>query len=320
MAKKALGKGIDALIHSGSEEEKQESGQEGGIRTIPVDLISANPEQPRKHFSEESLKELADSIQSQGVLQPILVSRYEEGFRVIAGERRLRAARLAGLNEIPALVRELAPAEELELALVENIQREDLDPIEEAQAYRKLMDDNGLNQEQLAKQVGKNRSTIANSLRLLNLPEEIQSALAEFTLFAGHARALLSVEKPEDQLEVFHRVVKEGLSVRETEALARGDALPPAGGPPPAADAQAGDAQAGESGADTATKKSSSGKHGDSGREQPKDPQIREIEEQLIHHLGTRVRIRGDLNRGKVEIDYFSMDDLDGLMELLGSK
>jgi ParB family transcriptional regulator, chromosome partitioning protein len=215
MSKKALGKGIGALLGEDARGE--------GAPTVEVSLsaLKANPHQPRQEFSESSLRELADSIREKGVLQPILVEQGEEGeYFIIAGERRARAARLAGLQTIPVIVRQFSRQEMLEIALIENVQREDLTPMEQAQAYRALMDMGGLNQEQLALRVGKERSTVANTLRLLKLPESAQDALSKVTITAGHARALLTVVNPADATVLLKRIVDSGISVREAEEAA----------------------------------------------------------------------------------------------------
>lgn len=286
MSKRALGKGIDALFQT--QAEGAEDGA-AGIKTVPISRISPNPDQPRKEFSEDSLRELADSVREKGVLQPILVENRDDGsFLILAGERRWRAAKLAGLQEIPVIVRGFSEQEKLEIALIENIQREDLTPIEEAQAYKRLMEASALSQEDLSARLGKNRSTVANSLRLLKLPDDMQQALNKREISPGHARAILAVINPADQRILFNRIVAGGLSVREAENLS--------------ADLNKGIRASGEK------------------REKiPKQkiPELREMEQKLLDVLGTKVRIKGTGKKGSVEISYFSMDDLERLYSLL---
>ncbi|GGM92660.1 chromosome partitioning protein ParB [Thermus composti] len=209
MSKKpsGLGKGLDALLPK----------TPGGVVRLPLAAIRPNPHQPRKRFSPEALEELAQSIREKGLLQPLLVRPKGEGYELVAGERRYRAAQMAGLQEVPALVRDLSDREALELALVENLQREDLSPLEEARGYQALLE-MGLTQEEVAKRVGKARSTVANALRLLQLPLEVQEALEAGAITAGHARALLMLE-PEDRLWGLREILEKGLSVRQAEAL-----------------------------------------------------------------------------------------------------
>jgi ParB family chromosome partitioning protein len=283
---RALGKGIGALIAGGEERKDQ-----AGIMELPLAALAPNPQQPRREFPEAALAELAESIRAKGVLQPVLVEAGAgETYTIIAGERRVRAARLAGLQKIPAIVRQLSSAEKLEIALIENIQREDLTPIEEAQAYRRLMEEAGMSQEEVALQVGKDRSTVANSLRLLRLPPVMQEALDKGEMSPGHARAVLAVVSPADQQLLFRRIVDEGLSVREAEQIAAGmnrGKKPPAGG---------------------------SRRRSQQGR---KEPEIREIEERLIERLGTKIEIRGTKDKGRIEISYFSAEDLQRVTDLL---
>jgi ParB family chromosome partitioning protein len=286
MSKRALGKGIGALL---GEEEKRQAGATG---EVALSALRSNPGQPRKDFADARLRELADSIRQKGVLQPVLVEEDPDGrYTIIAGERRFRAAKLAGLDRIPVIVGRFAAEEKLEIALIENVQREDLTPIEEAQAYRRLMDMASLNQEQVAAKVGKDRSTVANSLRLLKLPEDMQQAIGRGDMSPGHARAILTVVNPADQAVLFRRIVDKGISVREAEEAATGM---------------------------NRGKKSSRG--GGTGEKLPqarKEPEIRELEQKLIEKLGTKVEIRGTARKGRVEIAYYSADDLDRLLELL---
>ena len=201
-------------------ESSAEYGDAAPETSIPVAKIKANPNQPRKTFDEDQLSELSESIKANGVLQPILVRKKGEGYEIVAGERRYQAAKLAGLKEIPAVVRDIAEEDVFQLALIENLQRSDLDPIEEAQGYRQLIDEKSLTQEQLAKLLSKSRPAIANTLRLLDLPKDVQGLMASGKLTAGHARAILAVPTEEGRLQLAEKVAAEGLSVRQTESIA----------------------------------------------------------------------------------------------------
>ncbi len=286
MSKRALGKGIEALLQSSSGSEEPSKSTE---RHVPLNKIYPNPDQPRKAFNEERLKELADSVREQGIIQPIIVEEYGSGYRIVAGERRFRAAQMAHLAEVPVLVRSFTEEEKLEIALIENIQREDLNPIEEANGYRQLMEAAGLSQEELAQKVGKNRSTVANSLRLLKMPESMQEALVSGEMSAGHARALLSVLNPADQMILFNRILKDGLSVREAEV-------------------QAGELNRGGRASGGAEKHASMKRQ---------DPELSKIEERLIDLFGTKVSVKGSAKKGRIEISYFSLDDLDRILEIV---
>jgi ParB family chromosome partitioning protein len=284
MSKRALGKGIGALL---GEEGK---GEPANPMEVPISSLKPSPYQPRQEFSEETLGELADSIREKGVLQPILVEAGSEGeYLIVAGERRVRAARLAGLRSIPVIVRQLTPQERLEVALIENVQREDLTPIEQANAYRSLMEMAGLSQEQLSQRVGKERSTVANTLRLLRLPDEAKEAINSGAISAGHARALLALTNPADVLVLMKRIVDRGLSVREAEDAAG------------------------------ALNKGKKGRSAGPSREttQRGDPHTREMQQALLEKLGTKVEIRGTAKKGKIEIFYFSADELERLLKLL---
>ena len=269
--KTALGKGLEALI--------PEKGEE--VLYLDIDRIFPGEHQPRKAFKDDSLKELAASIKERGVLQPIIVSRVGDGtFRLVTGERRWRAAALAGLKKIPALIKNVASRDSLEIALIENIQREDLNPIETAEAFRRLVTDFKLSQEELSDRVGKDRATISNYLRLLKLPEEIKSLIYNGSLSIGHAKAILAIDGKAHQMEAARKVIKKGLSVRETEALTKKISMP--------------------------LKVKAT-----------KDPQISSLEEKLIRNLGTKVRIFHKGKRGKIEIEYYSFEELDRLLEIL---
>ncbi|HUI70835.1 MAG TPA: ParB/RepB/Spo0J family partition protein [Spirochaetia bacterium] len=286
MSRKVLGKGIGALL--GDEGEIDQ----GSIVEVPTSALKPNPQQPRREFDEASLRELADSIRQKGVLQPVLAEPAHDGlYIIVAGERRVRAARMAGLEKVPVLVREFSSEEKLEIALIENIQREDLNPIEEALAYKKLMEIADLNQEQMASRVGKDRSTIANTLRLLKLPAEAQNAVEKGTLSPGHARAILSLVNPADQQLLFKRIVDKGISVREAEELA--------------AAFSAGKRQVGKS------------RRSGPASAARKDPEIRDIEQKLIEKLGTKVDLKGNAKKGHIEIAYYSSDDLERLLEII---
>jgi len=286
MSKKALGKGIDALL--GGDQQADAS----PIAEAAIAALRPNPEQPRRDFEEASLRGLADSIREKGVLQPILVEADDEGgYIIIAGERRVRAARLAGLEKIPVVERTFTAQEKLEIALIENVQREDLSPLEEARAYKRLMEMADLSQEQIARKVGKDRSTIANAIRLLKLPEDALAALDEGTISPGHARALLMLVNVSDQLVLLRRVIERGISVREAEEMA-------------------GALNKGKKGARTAGRASApSGQRG--------EPDIRDLEQRLIEKLGTKVEVKGSSSKGKIHISYFSADDLERILQIL---
>ena len=265
MSKGGLGRGLGALIPQNVLDDEN---HEASVTTIALDMIVPNPEQPRKQFDDVSLGELAESIQKHGVIQPIIVEKVDGKYRIVAGERRWRAARVAGLSEMPALVREYGREKRLEIALVENIQREELNPVDEAEAYRQIIEITNITQDELADRVGKSRSAVANALRLLNLPEFAKEALREGLITAGHARTVLSVmEKPKRE-ELLKKIIEEGLSVREAESLAAGfnTARHP------------GAAGAGTSQVST--------------KGQP-DANLEHIRQELIETLGTKVIIKG---------------------------
>lgn len=280
MSKFGLGKGLEALIPESAPEENG-----AGILSVPVSRLVPNADQPRKRFDDESIAELAESIKRHGVIQPLVVENDGSGgYRIIAGERRWRAATLAGLAEVPVIVKEYGREKRLEVALVENVQREDLNPIDEAEAYRQLMEATGLTQDQVAERVGKSRPAVANALRLLGLPADAMESLRSGAISAGHARALLSVLNPADRSAILRRAVDEGISVREAEALA--------------ATYNRGGRGAGAKASHPRENKAL-------------DPDLRAIEQGLIGRLGTKVAIKGDSARGSITIEYFSMDDLD---------
>jgi ParB family chromosome partitioning protein len=324
-----LGKGLDALFNAaeiagdgsgpeGSAGERAAAGGTGadsvriretiytGEAKIPLDKLKANPDQPRKVFDETELRELADSIREHGVIQPVLVEDAGDGtYTIIAGERRCRAARLAGLGEVPALIRDYSAEKRLIISLIENIQRSDLNPVEEAAAYQKLITLTGLSQDEAAARVGKSRSAVANALRLLKLPEDIRGSLEAGEISPGHARAILAVTDRRKQTLFFEEILASGLSVREAEKRAAKLNAPGGGAP-------AGNGAAGAAGSVPA------GTDGGTGRKTRRAPELGAMEEKFITTLGTKVIIEGDLNRGRIHIDYYSMEDLERLYEILG--
>jgi ParB family transcriptional regulator, chromosome partitioning protein len=260
-----------------------------GLMTLPLAKLRPNPEQPRRNFSQDSLAELASSLKTHGLIQPILVEKAADGsYLIVAGERRYRAAGMAGLAEVPVIVRAFTPEKRLEIALIENVQREDLNPVEEAEAYRALMSMGGRSQEEVADIVGKSRSAVANSIRILRLPESVLAALREGSLSAGHAKALLSVVDPGRRDMLFARIVAEGISVREAETAA-GELNNPR--------------IAAAKGAHKA--------------EKSKEPEIRQVEERLIEALGTKVSVKGDAKKGTIAIEYYSLEDLERILDVL---
>lgn len=288
--KRVLGRGLGALINSG------ERAAPAPAAPLPdavpgrkymlcaVGDISPNATQPRKSFDEAALRELSDSIREKGVIEPLIVRRSSGGLELIAGERRWRASKMAGLASVPVVVIDATDEQSLELAIIENIQREDLNAIEEAEAYRGLADKFNLSQEEVAKKVGKERATVANYMRLLKLPHEVRDELVKGTISMGHARAILSVEGHSAQTELCRRVITKGLSVREAEALARKG--------PGSAHKSTGAAPA---------------------------PEYPEIERELREIFGTRISLKDKRGKGKVEISYFSADERERILDLLRS-
>ena len=282
--KRGLGRGLDALIPStaGTLWEERETSAQEVVRQIAVDQILPNPHQPRAPIADEQLAELAASITEHGVIQPVILTQTEEGYRLVAGERRWRAARQAGLATVPALIQETTPQQMLELALVENIQRADLNPLEEANAYRRLIDDYGLTQAQVAGRVGKSRSAVANTVRLLSLPAEVQAAVMAGRISEGHARALLGLPTAEAQGAALKTVLERHLSVRQAEELVRRLLGAKSEGKP-----------------------------------RPVSPELRLVEERLESQLGTRVQIRHTKRGGRIEIHYYSDEELEALLAQL---
>lgn len=276
------GKTVTASAVSAKPEEQKEI-------TIKLSKIEPNSEQPRKDFNEEQLQELADSIKKYGVLQPLLVQKKDSNYVIVAGERRWRAAKLAGLKEVPVVIREYSPQQAMEIALIENVQRENLNPIEEALAYQRLMQEFQLKQEEIAERVSKNRTTITNSMRLLNLTPEVRQMLIENRISSGHARALLGVESPELQLELAKKIEQERLSVREVEKAVK-----------------------------------LLGKDKKEKKKKPDDEALelifRDLEERMKTAMGTKVNIsRKDKNKGRIEIEYYSESELERIVELIES-
>ena len=219
--KRGLGKGLGALIPSAGSSRLSDSEDASGVLEVAVDQIVPNPHQPRQWMDQDKLRELADSINEHGLIQPLIVTQVGDSYQLIAGERRWRASQLAGLSHVPVIVKESSPQQMLELAIVENIQRADLNPLEEADAYAQLMNEFGLTQEAVAERLGKSRTAVANTVRLLNLPEVAKEALAEGKISEGHARSLLSLKKERDQLQALDKIISQSLNVRQTESLVR---------------------------------------------------------------------------------------------------
>lgn len=301
MAKKArgLGKGLDALfgdvevsVTPSAEEAVRESTDESnsdeareGIKYIDINNIKPNANQPRKTFDEAKLEELADSIKEHGLIQPLVVRKSSNGYEIVAGERRWRAARKIGIKEIPAIVRELSDEENMLLAIIENMQREDLDPIEEAEGISQMIEIYGFSQEQVSRSLGKSRPYITNQLRLLKLPEEIRKMVSDGRLSSGHVRALITIDNEEKQIKLAVQAVEQGLSVRQVEALAK----------------------------DTKTLKKPQKKT------KKKSADVKRVEEDLKVALGTKVNLNQSGKKGKIEIEFYSKDELERLIELLKS-
>ena len=279
---RGLGRGLGALLGDAALQS-----QEGGSLSLPISQVEPGLKQPRKRFDEESLQDLADSIRTHGVIQPLTVRRLASGYyQIIAGERRWRAAKLAGLTEIPAVIIEADDRKVMELGLIENLQREDLNPVEEANGYKVLMDEYGLTQEEVAQRVGKSRPAVANALRLLALPDPVHQLLEEGKLSAGHARAILAAPTGELQKKLAQKVIAEDLSVRQTEALAKrlaaGEKEPPS--PPPGPDLSI---------------------------------YLRAAEKSLAARFGRKVSIISGKKKGKIELEYYNPEDLNTLLDLL---
>ena len=282
MPRKALGRGIGALIPGADEPERT---TQEVVENISLDRIRTNPMQPRTGMDEAHLAELANSIRERGLVQPIVVRRAGYDFELIAGERRLQACRRLGRSDIPAIIKDVPDDQLLELALIENIQREDLNPIDEARAYKTLIETLGITQDAAATRVGKDRATISNSLRLLTLPDEIQRLVASGQLSAGHARAVLTLGDTEEMLKTARQIVAEGLTVRTIEEMVRAGRKP---------------------------------RHKGRRTKRRVIPELAQIEEQLQRRLGTRVRVQGTQHKGSIAIEYYSIEELERIIEELG--
>jgi len=300
VAKFGLGKGLGALIpeHQQFFEQSLEEQSASIVKLVSIEDLVPNPDQPRKTFTQESLDDLAESIRRHGLLQPLLVHQEKSGkYIIIAGERRYRAAQIAGLEQLPVIVRNQDDENHrIELSLVENIQREDLDPIEEAQAYAKLMEITGATQEGVAEMVGKSRVAVANTLRLLKLPEDMQVQLKQGIISPGHARALLSIEEETERRRLFEYIQLNNLSVRQAEQEAQ-------------------KIQGLLQGKRTKTRKQLDSLK--TIEEIPLDPHLKELMEKLIERLGTKVEISGSIDTGTIKIHYFSREDLERIYEVL---
>lgn len=289
MAQRGLGKGLDSLIPASSSRENKETKQNETV--VKITKVEPNRDQPRKNFDEDSLQELADSIKQFGLLQPILVQDRKDYYEIIAGERRWRAAKIAGLKEIPVIIRNYTEQEIVEIALIENIQREDLNPIEEAHAFKKLLEEFHLKQDEVAERVSKSRTAVTNSVRLLKLSDSVQQMIIDDMLSTGHARALIPIEDKELQLQIAQRIFDEKLSVREVEKIVKAVLNPE--------------------------------KEKDKKEEIPQSIQYiyQDIENRLKERLSRKVAIssKGKSGVGKIEIEFYSNDDLDRLIESLSN-
>lgn len=293
--KKGLGKGLDALIPSGNviepkktlAKEKESSDKSKPETTLKISLIEPNRDQPRHNFDEDALEELSESVKQYGILEPILVVPRGEYYQIVAGERRWRAAQLAGLKEVPVIIRNLTEQEIVEIALIENIQREDLNPIEEAQAYKKLITEFNMKQDEVADKVSKSRTAVTNSMRLLKLCENVQNMLINDMLSTGHARTLLAIEDPEKQYEIAQRIFDEKLSVRDVEKLVKDIGKPEK-------------------------------KKKEKDRNESLEAVYQDIQEKMKQKLNTKVEVigKGD-GSGKISIEFYSHDDLERILEQL---
>ena len=281
MAKKfGLGKGLGALIS-----ENEEETNENSKLLIPLNKIKSNAEQPRKSFDNERIAELAESIKHHGIIQPLILMKENEDYVIIAGERRWRAAKMAGLKEVPAIIMDITEKEVLEVSLIENIQRQDLNPIEEALAYKRLIDEFKLTQEELSKRIGKSRTTITNCMRLINLDDRVKEYIIEGVLSEGHGRTLLSINDGELQYTIAQKVIDEGLSVRELEKLIK--------------------------------KVYSTDKKKKDNKEVNDENNYKDIEEKLQSHFGTKIKLSYKKDKGKIEIEYYSEEDLQRILDII---
>lgn len=275
MKKNGLGKGLGALIRENEQEINS------SVSELKITELEANQNQPRRFFDDQALQELSGSIKEHGVVQPIIVRKLDDSYQIVAGERRWRAARLAGLKTVPVIVKDYSNVQVMEIALIENLQRQDLNSIEEALAYKSLIEEHDLTQEEISEKIGKSRSAIANTLRLLNLQEEIKNMVVQGKISAGHARALLTVEDKNKQLEIANRIIDQQLNVRDIEKLVMQK------------------------------------DNKDERKENRKDLEIVELEERLKKIFATKVNIIHKKNKGKIEIQYYSNEELERILELL---
>ncbi|OGO76800.1 MAG: chromosome partitioning protein ParB [Clostridiales bacterium GWB2_37_7] len=275
MKKSGLGKGLGALIRENEQEVNS------SVTELKITELEANQNQPRRFFDDQALQELSGSIKEHGVVQPIIVRKLDDSYQIVAGERRWRAARLAGLKTVPVVIKDYSNVQVMEIALIENLQRQDLNSIEEALAYKSLLEEHNMTQENISEKIGKSRSAIANTLRLLNLPEEIKNMVVHGKISAGHARALLTIEDKKKQIEIAQKIIEQQLNVRDIEKLVM------------------------QKDVKEEKKKSS------------KDVEIIELEDRLKKALATKVNIIHKKNKGKIEIEYYSNDDLERILELL---
>lgn len=286
---RGLGKGLEALFNdveiNANGSDRSLENQEG-ILFLDINDIKPNSKQPRKNFPEDKIEELARSIETHGIIQPIMVRPSGEGYEIVAGERRWRAARKAALKQVPCIIRELNEEQNMLLAIIENMQREDLNPMEEAEALNQMITTYGMTQEEVSKSVGKSRPYITNALRLLKLPAEIQDMVSQGEMTNGHARAIAGIKEVNKQIHIANKVVKDGLSVRETEALANKE-------------------------------NDGTGKTPVRAKARAKNREITDMEEELKTALGTKVAINHGSRRGKIEIEYYSRDELERLLEML---
>ena len=289
MSKRVLGRGLGALIpdrDKASPEKSQifESKVRQGIASIPIDKIKANKYQPREGFDKQALEDLTASIKEKGFIQPVLVRARQGAYELIAGERRFRAAKMLNLKEVPAIIKDASDVDSLELSIIENVQREDLNPIDQAKAYKRLVDEFNMTQDSIADTIGKDRTTVANILRLLKLPQKIRDYVSRGTISMGHARAMLGLSKESEQLRLCTRVVKNDLSVRDTERYAKNLG---------------------------ATSKKIAAE---------KDPNLASVEQALKDHFGTKVRIIKAKKGGRIEMEFYSDTDLERIISLLKAK
>ncbi len=279
MKKNALGRGLDVLLPTNDEENA------GGIRMLQVDRILCNPDQPRRHFDDEGLASLAESIRTAGILQPLIVTEEETGYRIVAGERRYRAARMAGLDTVPCIVREMEEQEKMEAALIENLQREDLNPLDEAEAIRQLIEKCGYTQEKAANRLGRSRVAVTNLLRLIRLPDYVKEQILSGEITEGHARVLAGIDDEKKRGILLERTIMEQLSVRELEELAR--------------------------------EKNETEKKAVNPTVREMVPELKDMESRFLRTTGVRTQIRGNLKRGKLVFSYTSADELEALYQLL---